>query len=45
MAWLATVSDLFNNAGVSSSSGEVPTRSEQMAANAIAFIKAWAEAS
>ena len=31
---------LFNNAGVSSSSGEVPTTLEQMAANAIAFIKA-----
>src|SRR3977135_1207803 len=31
---------LFNNAGVSSSSGEVPTTVEQMAANAIAFIKA-----
>src|SRR2546425_3934157 len=31
---------LFNNAGVSSSSGEVPTRFEQMGANAIAFIKA-----
>src|SRR6202163_665862 len=31
---------LFNNAGVSSSSGEVPTTFEQMAANAIAFIKA-----
>jgi len=32
--------DPFNNAGVSSSSGEVPTTFEQMAANAIAFIKA-----
>src|SRR4030081_3514106 len=31
---------LFNNAGVSSSSGEVPTTFEQMGANAIAFIKA-----
>src|SRR3982075_2226889 len=31
---------LFNNAGVSSSSGEVPTSFEQMGANAIAFIKA-----
>lgn len=31
---------LFNNAGVSSSSGEVPTRIEEMGANAIAFIKA-----
>src|SRR3979411_917620 len=31
---------LFNNAGVSSSSGEVPTSIEGMAANAIAFIKA-----
>jgi pimeloyl-ACP methyl ester carboxylesterase len=31
---------LFNNAGVSSSSGEVPTRIEKMGANAIAFIKA-----
>ncbi len=29
---------LFNNAGVSSSSGEVPTSIEDMAANAIAFI-------
>src|ERR1700694_5283992 len=29
---------LFNNAGVSSSSGEVPTSIEGMAANAIAFI-------
>src|SRR5712675_1176598 len=28
---------LFNNAGVSSSSGEVPTTFEQMGANAIAF--------
>ncbi len=31
---------LFNNAGVSSSSGEVPTSVEGMAANAIAFIRA-----
>jgi pimeloyl-ACP methyl ester carboxylesterase len=31
---------LFNNAGVSSSSGEVPTTCEGMGANAIAFIKA-----
>src|ERR1700722_11855280 len=31
---------LFNNAGVSSSSGEVPTRIEKMADNAVAFIKA-----
>src|SRR3981189_2864200 len=31
---------LFNNAGVSSSSGEVPTTVEGMAANAAAFIKA-----
>src|SRR5258706_12426108 len=31
---------LFNNAGVSSSSGEVPTSFEEMGANAIAFIKA-----
>jgi pimeloyl-ACP methyl ester carboxylesterase len=31
---------LFNNAGVSSSSGEVPTTVEEMAANATAFIKA-----
>src|ERR1700704_1536432 len=31
---------LFDNAGVSSSSGEVPTSVERMAANAIAFIKA-----
>jgi pimeloyl-ACP methyl ester carboxylesterase len=31
---------LFNNAGVSSSSGNVPTTFEQMGANAIAFIKA-----
>src|SRR5258705_2191475 len=47
--WDPTVTDglargreviLFNNAGVSSSSGKVPTTFEQMAANAIAFIKA-----
>jgi pimeloyl-ACP methyl ester carboxylesterase len=31
---------LFNNAGVSSSSGEVPTTFQGMGANAIAFIKA-----
>src|ERR1700731_1874258 len=31
---------LFNNAGVSSSSGEVPTTFELMGGNAIAFIKA-----
>jgi pimeloyl-ACP methyl ester carboxylesterase len=31
---------LFNNAGVSSSSGEVPTTVERIGANAIAFIKA-----
>lgn len=31
---------LFNNAGVSSSSGEVPTTVEEMSANAVAFIKA-----
>src|SRR5258705_3740688 len=31
---------LFNNAGVSSSSGEVPTTIKQMGADAIAFIKA-----
>jgi pimeloyl-ACP methyl ester carboxylesterase len=31
---------LFNNAGVSSSSGSVPTTFEDMGANAIAFIKA-----
>src|ERR1700719_4882551 len=30
---------LFNNAGVSSSSGEVPTKIEKMGANAVAFIK------
>jgi pimeloyl-ACP methyl ester carboxylesterase len=31
---------LFNNTGVSSSSGEVPTRIEEMGANAVTFIKA-----
>jgi pimeloyl-ACP methyl ester carboxylesterase len=31
---------LFNNAGVSSSSGEVPARIEKMGANAVAFIRA-----
>src|ERR1700731_191984 len=31
---------LFNNAGVSSTSGEVPTSFEEMGANAVAFIKA-----
>jgi len=31
---------LFNNAGVSSSSGEVPTTIQEMGANAIAFIRA-----
>jgi pimeloyl-ACP methyl ester carboxylesterase len=31
---------LFNNAGISSSSGEVPTTVERMGANAVAFIKA-----
>jgi pimeloyl-ACP methyl ester carboxylesterase len=31
---------LFNNAGVSSSSGEVPTSIEEMGANAINFVKA-----
>jgi pimeloyl-ACP methyl ester carboxylesterase len=30
---------LFNNAGISSSSGEVPTTVERMGANAVAFIK------
>src|ERR1700721_534575 len=47
--WDPTVTDgfardreviLFNNAGISSSSGEVPTTFEEMAANAVAFIKA-----
>src|SRR6204780_4175747 len=46
--WDPTVTDglardreviLFNNAGVSSSSGEVPTTFEQMGANPVAFIK------
>lgn len=31
---------LFNNAGVSSSSGKVPTSMQEMGANAIAFIRA-----
>jgi len=31
---------LFNNAGISSSSGDVPTRIEKMGTNAVAFIKA-----
>jgi pimeloyl-ACP methyl ester carboxylesterase len=31
---------LFNNAGVSSSSGQVPARFQEMGANAIAFIRA-----
>jgi len=31
---------LFNNAGISSTSGDVPTSVEEMAANAAAFIKA-----
>jgi pimeloyl-ACP methyl ester carboxylesterase len=31
---------LFNNAGVSSSSGEVPRTFEQVGANAVAFIRA-----
>ena len=31
---------LFDNAGISSSTGEVPTTFEKMGANAIAFIKA-----
>src|SRR6202161_3518214 len=47
--WDPTVTDglardreviLFNNAGVSSSSGEVPTTFERMGSDAIAFIKA-----
>src|SRR6202022_4353265 len=47
--WDPTVTDglarnreviLFNNAGVSSSSGEVPTTFERMGVDAIAFIKA-----
>jgi len=49
--WDPTVTDglaknreviLFNNAGISSSSGEVPTTIQEMGANAIAFIKALA---
>jgi hypothetical protein len=32
---------LFDNAGISSSSGEVPTSIEEMAANAVAFISAY----
>jgi hypothetical protein len=31
---------LFNNAGISSTSGEVPASVEEMASNAAAFIKA-----
>ena len=31
---------LFNNSGVSSTSGEVPTRIDKMGANAVTFIKA-----
>jgi hypothetical protein len=31
---------LFNNAGISSSSGEVPATFEEMGTNAIAFIRA-----
>src|ERR1700736_6463912 len=31
---------LFNNAGISSTSGEVPTSCEQMGTNAVSFIKA-----
>jgi pimeloyl-ACP methyl ester carboxylesterase len=31
---------LFNNAGISSTSGEVPTSVEEMASNAVAFVKA-----
>src|SRR5229473_5028347 len=47
--WDPTVTDglargreviLFNNAGVSSSSGEVPTTFDQMAANAVTFTRA-----
>src|SRR5258708_33714022 len=47
--WDPTVTDgvardreviLFDNAGVSSSSGEVPTTFEQMGANALIFIRA-----
>ena len=48
--WDPTVTDglardreviLFNNAGVSSSSGEVPTTFEQMGANSVAFSRAF----
>src|SRR5260370_20550640 len=47
--WDPTVTDglardreviLFNNAGISNSSGEVPTTFEQMGANAVAFSRA-----
>ena len=47
--WYAAVTDsfaksreviLFNNAGVSTSSGEVPATFADMGANAVAFIKA-----
>jgi pimeloyl-ACP methyl ester carboxylesterase len=47
--WDPTVTDglardremiLFNNAGVSTSSGEVPTTFEEMGANAVAFTRA-----
>jgi len=47
--WDPTVTDglardreviLFNNSGVSSTSGEVPTTFEQMGANAVAFTRA-----
>src|SRR2546425_10108451 len=47
--WDPTVTDglardreviLFNNAGISNSSGEVPTTFEQMGANAVTFIRA-----
>jgi pimeloyl-ACP methyl ester carboxylesterase len=31
---------LFNNAGISSTSGEVPTSVEEMASNAVAFVQA-----
>jgi pimeloyl-ACP methyl ester carboxylesterase len=49
--WDPTVTDglardreviLFNNAGVSSSSGEVPTKFEQMAADASPSSRRWA---
>ena len=33
---------LFNNAGISSSGGEVPASVEEMAANAVSFVKALA---